>query len=128
MNPAGVSPIHAVRRRACSGGLGAEEGTLTARCDDLADALTSEGVTATVTRAAGVPGGGVAPDATIDGPVVRITGVRPGELARHLRAQRPPVVVRVADDAAVVDLRTVDEADDATLVDRLITATQRATR
>ncbi|HEX6257728.1 MAG TPA: L-seryl-tRNA(Sec) selenium transferase [Euzebyales bacterium] len=107
--------------------LEADEGTLTARCDDLADALTSEGVTATVTRAAGVPGGGVAPDATIDGPVVRVQVGRPDALARDLRMGRPAVVVRVAEDAVVIDLRTVDSADDA-LVSRRVVAVARPSR
>jgi L-seryl-tRNA(Ser) seleniumtransferase len=92
--------------------LGMDEDALAGRCGDLADALTAAGVTADVTRSAGVPGGGAAPDATIDGPVVRITGVRPDDLSRRLRAQRPPIVVRIVDDAVLIDLRTVDPADD----------------
>jgi L-seryl-tRNA(Ser) seleniumtransferase len=104
------------------------EGELTARCDELTGALGAAGVTATVTRSAGVPGGGAAPDATIAGPVVRITGVRPDDFAAYLRAQQPPVIVRVADDGVVVDLRTVDPTDDHDLASRLTTAAAGSTR
>ena len=46
-------------------------------------------------------------------------------LAAALRAGRPPVVVRVAEDRLLVDLRTVAPEDEQTLLDAL-TAAARA--
>ena len=56
-----------------------------------------------------VPGGG-----TVPGLVVASVGVAlHGDVAEALRAGDPPIVARVSDGRTVLDLRTVDPADDA---------------
>jgi L-seryl-tRNA(Ser) seleniumtransferase len=45
-------------------------------------------------------------------------------MAAALRAGSPPVVVRVAADRLLVDLRTVPEADEPTLLDALVAASR----
>jgi L-seryl-tRNA(Ser) seleniumtransferase len=82
------------------------------RCRRLAAWLADRGLDATVGRATGVPGGGSAPDTALPGPVVHLAVPGPTGFAERLRTQEPPLIVRVADDTVVVDLRTVDDADD----------------
>ena len=62
-----------------------------------------------------VPGGGSAPGVTIPSWGVAVGGDR----TAALRAHEPPVIARVADGRTVLDLRTVDPADDAVLADAL---------
>ncbi|MGH9183814.1 MAG: L-seryl-tRNA(Sec) selenium transferase [Acidimicrobiales bacterium] len=62
-----------------------------------------------------VTGGGTLPEVEIPSAGVAIDGDR----RRALRAARPPVVARVVEGATVCDLRTVDPADDATVVKTL---------
>ena len=63
-------------------------------------------------------GGGAAP--TVDLPTVLVTlahrATKADALAASLRRGRPPVVARVAEDRLVLDLRTVDPADENTLL------------
>ncbi len=92
--------------------LTAETAALERRCHRLTTTLADAGVPAAQAVAAAVPGGGSAPDATLPGPVVRIDAPRPGALATRLRGRQPPLIVRVVDDAVIVDLRTVDDTDD----------------
>lgn len=103
--------------------LHADDGELTTRCRRLAAALEAVGSPAAVARAAGLPGGGAGPDTSLDGPVVRIPVDAPNAAAERLRTGRPPVVVRVADDAMLVDLRTVEVGDDDRIRELLIAAT-----
>ena len=83
------------------------------RSERLVRALQETGRGATVTTGRSVPGGGSAPGAGIDGPVVRVSTADADATAHRLRTGTPPIVVRVEDGAVVVDLRTVDPADDA---------------
>ena len=62
-----------------------------------------------------VPGAGSAPGATIPSFGVRVAGDRLAALARP----RPPVIARARDGATVLDLRAVEPADDAVIVDAL---------
>jgi L-seryl-tRNA(Ser) seleniumtransferase len=102
--------------------LHAGDDELAPRCGRLADALSARGVAAAVVDDEGLPGGGAAPDAVLAGPVVRITVDGPTAVAARLRVGRPPVVVRVADDAVLVDLRTVDPGHDELLAERVAAA------
>lgn len=85
--------------------------TLRQRAAALADALAAASPRARVELAEGASavGGGAAPGVEI--PTVLVTAVHasrgPDALAAELRAERPPVVARVADDRLVLDLRTV---------------------
>ena len=106
----------------------ADDDALAPRCRRLIEALTAAGLQAAVGRAAGLPGGGAAPDATLAGPVVTLDVDRPSAVARRLRAVRPPLIVRIVDDAIVVDLRTVDEADDEIVAAHLRAVCERTPR
>jgi L-seryl-tRNA(Ser) seleniumtransferase len=64
-------------------------------------------------------GGGSAPGEGVRSPVVRIAVPSAEAVARHLRQGDPAVIVRVSEGAVVVDLRTVDPADDTLVRDRL---------
>jgi L-seryl-tRNA(Ser) seleniumtransferase len=71
-------------------------------------------------------GGGAAP--TVGVPSVVISLSHPehtsDRLAAALRAGSPPVVVRVAEDRLLMDLRTVPEADEPALLDALAAASR----
>lgn len=62
-----------------------------------------------------VPGGGTLPGATIDSFGVVLQNSR----QRSLRAFTTPIIARTADGATIVDLRTVDPADDTLLIDAI---------
>jgi len=101
---------------------------LQARCVQLVDHLAALGVTATVVDDEGLPGGGAAPGTVLAGPVVRLAVDGPTALASRLREGRPPIIVRVTDDAVHVDLRTVDPGDDVVLAGRVAAADGHAPR
>jgi L-seryl-tRNA(Ser) seleniumtransferase len=61
-------------------------------------------------------GGGSLPGATLPTRLVQLAADDPGALAARLRAGDPPVIARIFDDALVLDPRTVDPGDDATLL------------
>ena len=69
-------------------------------------------------------GGGAAPTVGVPTVAISITHPRlgPARLAAALRAGRPPVVVRVAEDRLLVDLRTVPPEQEATLREALVAA------
>ena len=69
-------------------------------------------------------GGGAAP--TVGVPTVVIAfnhpALAPDSIATALRAGRPPVVLRVAEDRLLVDLRTVPSEDESTHLEALVAA------
>ncbi|MBA3289171.1 MAG: hypothetical protein H0U21_14340, partial [Acidimicrobiia bacterium] len=71
-----------------------------------------------------VPGAGSAPRRTIPSWGVTLDGDHLGALRTH----RPPVIARARDGATVLDLRTVDPADDAVLSDVLCSLRSPATQ
>ena len=80
---------------------------------------------AAVTTAPGASeaGGGSAPDQALATTLVRVRSpLGATALARRLRAGEPAVVVRVADDAVVIDPRTLSRDDARILVGRLTVA------
>ena len=64
-----------------------------------------------------VPGGGSVPGLTIPSAGVALDGDR----AAELRAADPPIIARVVDGRTIVDLRTVDPADDNAVAKALCT-------
>jgi L-seryl-tRNA(Ser) seleniumtransferase len=102
------------------------ERDLRPRAEALARAVgaAEPGFVADVVAGSSAVGGGAAP--TLDVPTVLVALSHPaitaGRLADRLREGRPPVVVRVADDRVLVDLRTVPPESDATLLDALAAA------
>ncbi|MEP7116332.1 MAG: L-seryl-tRNA(Sec) selenium transferase [Acidobacteriota bacterium] len=92
-------------------------GDVRARAIALADQLNPQGWTATVIEGASAIGGGSAPGVTVPTALVRLawTGWSADRLESWLRALDPPVIARIADDAVLLDLRTVEPSHDARL-------------
>ncbi|MFT7834624.1 L-seryl-tRNA(Sec) selenium transferase [Saccharothrix sp. BKS2] len=88
--------------------LGADAADLLARARDLARALADRGVDATAGPSAAAVGGGGAPGVELPSAAVSL----PERYAPALRGGRPPVVGRVERGRCLLDLRTVDPADD----------------
>jgi L-seryl-tRNA(Ser) seleniumtransferase len=103
--------IPAVRAIAAS----AEE--IRARADRLVADVPSGEVT--IEAGESVAGGGSLPGQTLRTSVLVAAHPRPSVLAAVLRANDPPVIGRVEDARFVLDLRTVDPADDAVLATAL---------
>ena len=78
-------------------------------------AVAAEGTGAEVVDCESVPGGGSVPGLTIASAGVSLEGDR----AADLRAGDPPVIARVHEGRTVLDLRTVDPADDAVVAKAL---------
>jgi L-seryl-tRNA(Ser) seleniumtransferase len=74
-------------------------------------------------------GGGAAPTAEIPTVLLRVVarGQSAQQMAAALRKGAPPVVARVADDALVLDLRTVGVEEEDALAAALVTAARTAT-
>jgi len=104
------APLEEVRRRTEA---------FAARLADTTPGLRSE-----IVDAGSAVGGGAAP--TVELPSVtlclRHPAMGPDDLAAALRKGEPPVVVRVADDAVLVDLRTVAAEDEPLLLAALARA------
>jgi L-seryl-tRNA(Ser) seleniumtransferase len=94
------------------------------RAQALADALSLPGIRATVVDGESTIGGGSAPGITLPTRLLRIghSTLTASALASRLRRHDPPVVARIENDNVVLDLRTVDAADDEALVQCLKTA------
>ena len=88
------------------------------RADALAETLSARGVQATVVDGESTIGGGSAPGATLPTRLVRIRhpALSAFALESHLRRYDPPIITRIENDHVVLDLRTVDAADDEALV------------
>ncbi|HEV8401517.1 MAG TPA: L-seryl-tRNA(Sec) selenium transferase [Candidatus Limnocylindrales bacterium] len=68
-----------------------------------------------VTEMESAIGGGSLPGQTLESAGLVVIGRGPDALARRLRTGDPAVVARVQDGAVLLDLRTIDPADDADL-------------
>ena len=81
--------------------------------DVLADAEGSapDSGTVTVVATEAVPGGGTLPTVTLPSHGLRIDG----DITEQLRNRDRPIIARVEESTTVIDLRTVDPADDAEL-------------
>ena len=82
------------------------------------DLVDSDGAAVTVEPGRSQPGSGSAPGIYLDTTVVRLAprGTSAEELAARLRAGDPPVFVRIAEDALLLDPRTLLPGDDERLV------------
>jgi len=94
------------------------------RAEAFRDRLARDAGALAVEVAAGssAVGGGAAPTVEVPTALLRLrhSRRRPDELARRLRTGDPPVVARVADDALVLDLRTVAPDEEEALLAALI--------
>jgi len=77
------------------------------RARALAEALGGD-----VVKVESATGGGSMPGRALPSWAVRVSGKRPTALAAQLRRDRPTVFVRVDEAAVLLDLRTVDPAED----------------
>lgn len=75
-------------------------------------------------------GGGSLPATPIRTWLIALTvpGWSAGELAARLRLHEPPIIARVADDAVLLDMRTLLPGEDKELARAVITAAQETTR
>jgi L-seryl-tRNA(Ser) seleniumtransferase len=91
------------------------------RCEALADSVS--GLSAKVLETRSMIGGGAAPGKTVQSFALSLAcdGMNATELARRLRQQATPIVARVEADRVLLDLRTVDAADDSYLAKTLAT-------
>ncbi|MGQ0519957.1 MAG: L-seryl-tRNA(Sec) selenium transferase [Actinomycetota bacterium] len=80
-----------------------------------AEALAAGGSCARVVACESVPGGGSVPGLTIPSAGLALDG----DHSAALRAVDPPVIARVHDGRTILDLRTVDPADDAVVAKAL---------
>ncbi len=99
--------------------LHAEPAEIKARAEAIAGAIGD----ADVVDGESVTGGGSLPGTALPTALLRVRHDKPHALARALRAHEPPIVARIDRDAVVVDLRTVDPADD-----QFVTTALRAAR
>jgi L-seryl-tRNA(Ser) seleniumtransferase len=84
-----------------------------ARCESLKSRLN---LNCEVIPAPSVIGGGSTPDQPLPSYVLAIRNGEIAKLERRLRAGDPPVIARIADDALIVDLRTVMPFEEDQLV------------
>ena len=91
-----------------------------ARAEMQRSILASSGIRAAITPGQSVVGGGAFPEAKLATFLLLVETDRPAEVVHHvLRTGSPPVVARIVDDRIAIDLRTVNEGDDALLVTAL---------
>jgi L-seryl-tRNA(Ser) seleniumtransferase len=71
------------------------------------------------TRTESTIGGGSLPGQVLPSWAISISGRQPQRLLAHLRSGDPAVIGRVVDDAVLLDVRTVDPADDDAVLDAI---------
>jgi L-seryl-tRNA(Ser) seleniumtransferase len=100
----------------------ADAEAIEARAQKMAEQLAGAGWNVSFMSGASAVGGGSAPGVEL--PTVLLAIARPGrsanELDAALRALDPPVIARIEDDHLVLDLRTVDGADDERLTELIL--------
>jgi L-seryl-tRNA(Ser) seleniumtransferase len=103
--------------------IAATPAALEKRARALAAQLTSDGLECDVIETLSTVGGGSLPEETQPSRAVAIGGRhgRANEVAARLRSADPPVITRVVDDRAALDLRSVAPEDDEMLA-RAVTA------
>ncbi|HEX8925231.1 MAG TPA: L-seryl-tRNA(Sec) selenium transferase [Terriglobales bacterium] len=87
------------------------------RCKAIVESMHSANLIVAVVPVDSVIGGGTAPNARLKSYAVSIRHEQLGvdELLKQLRCFAPPVIGRIADDAVVLDLRTVPAERDETI-------------
>jgi L-seryl-tRNA(Ser) seleniumtransferase len=89
------------------------------RAESLATQLSSRGLSASVVDGQSTIGGGSAPGSALPTRLVAVTHptLSATKLEARLRSQEIPVIARIENDHVVLDLRTVDPADDPLVAD-----------
>jgi L-seryl-tRNA(Ser) seleniumtransferase len=109
--------------------LNAGTASLFSRAERIVPALTAHSVSARVATATGAVGGGGAPGVTLPGAAVALNDdltvpLRDGDAVR--RGAVPAVVGRVEHGELLLDLRSVDSADDERLIEAVLLAAGKA--
>jgi L-seryl-tRNA(Ser) seleniumtransferase len=86
--------------------------SLQARAEAIAAAVSQAQPSAVAAPMDALPGAGSAPGVTMPSYGVEIAG----DLLDGLRRHDPPVIARSRDDRTMLDLRSVDPSDDATII------------
>ncbi len=89
---------------------------LRARCDAIREALAVDGIRSRVVDSEGSVGGGAFPTTRLPSAAVALEGPA-RELDARLRAGRIPVIGRIVDDELLLDVRSVPDRDDASLLE-----------
>ena len=103
----------------------APEDDLQARAERIVESIRERyepGIKVEASRTMAVAGGGSAPGSQIPSWGVVIGTPDPEALQAKLRDGVPPVVVRIADDRVIVDVRTVEPVHDDAVIERLLAA------
>ncbi|MBI3790660.1 MAG: L-seryl-tRNA(Sec) selenium transferase, partial [Gemmatimonadetes bacterium] len=109
-------PARAMREVPVLALLATPAAALHARATALAASLAADGIAATVEATESAVGGGAFPTARLASHAVAL-GRRASAIEARLRAQRLPVVARVADGRLLLDLRAVAPHEDALLAE-----------
>jgi L-seryl-tRNA(Ser) seleniumtransferase len=91
------------------------------RAEALARTLEASGFETHVIDGMSTIGGGSAPGSSLPTRLValRHASLSPDALMEHLRRADPPVIARIGSDAILLDLRTIDPAEDEDLAKTL---------
>jgi len=94
---------------------------IAARARALAGELNAAGagIQAEIVKGESLLGGGSTPGQALPTYLLAVSP-RAAELERRLRSHTPPVIARIDNDRLLLDLRTVDPADDATVLAALL--------
>ncbi len=96
---------------------------LRVRAEQLISHLNAAGLSAAIVSASSAVGGGAFPTAELPTHLVVIAAhASASRMDERMRTARRPVVARIFDDRIALDLRTVRESDEATLVSLLLDA------
>lgn len=95
------------------------------RAAGMATRLAESGVAARVAALESAVGGGSLPGETMPSRGLAITVAAPNAASARLRAGRPPVIARIAEDELLLDLRTVQPEEDELLLAALAAAVGR---
>lgn len=91
------------------------------RAEGWRQQLSAAGLSASVQEGESTVGGGSLPGETLPTWLLALDLPQPNEVAAFLRRARTPVIVRIQQDRLLLDPRTVDPAEDATLLNILLT-------
>ena len=91
------------------------------RAKELVRKLANDSMTVSLIRGSSAIGGGAGTGIELATSLIALkhSKLSPNELAACLRAGETPIVARISDDQLLIDLRTVLEADENTIVDAI---------
>jgi L-seryl-tRNA(Ser) seleniumtransferase len=115
--------------------LGAPLDALTVRADALAAAVAERlagrdagRLTITAGPTSSTVGGGSLPGQVLESRALIVHALAPDRLMAALRGGTPALIARIVDDAVVLDLRTIEPADDVKVADAVAAAIEATSR